>query len=368
MTARNRLHDLHDAGQSPWLDNLRRDWLVDGELQRWVDRGIRGVTSNPSIFAKAIGDGHHYDEQFRSLIEAGAGVEDAYWELVVRDIEDALGVLRPVHDQSEGIDGFVSVEVAPDLARQSASTTAAAADLHQRIDEPNLYVKIPATAEGIEPIRATIASGRSVNITLIFALDRYAEVMEAYLSGLESADGDLSGISSVASFFISRVDTEVDRRLEEIGTSAALQLKGRTAVAQGQVAYQLFVETFRGPRWEALAARGARVQRPLWASTSTKDPAYPDTLYVDQLVGPHTVNTMPEATIEAFIDRGATARTVDADPGAAQAVLDQVAEVGVDLDDVAQVLEEQGVAAFAKSFDELIDVLEAKAAELGAGG
>jgi transaldolase len=368
VTPDDRLAALHAEGQSPWLDNLRRGWITSGELQRWIDRGIRGLTSNPSIFEKAISAGHDYDEQFADLVTGGVAVGDAYWALVVDDIRGALRLLRPVHDASDGLDGFVSVEVAPDLARDSAGTEASARALHERIAEPNLYVKIPGTAEGLAPIRTMIAEGRSINVTLIFGLDRYVEVMEAYLSGLEAATGDLPRISSVASFFVSRVDTEVDRRLTEIGTEEALALRGRTAVAQAQVAYQRFLETFRGPRWEALAARGARVQRPLWASTSTKDPSYPDTLYVDTLIGPDTVNTMPEATIEAFVDHGTAGRTVDADPGAAHAVLDRVQEVGVDLDDVGRVLEEQGVAAFAKSFDELLGALDAKAAALGVDG
>jgi len=368
MTDTNRLHELHELGQSPWLDNLRRGWLTNGELARWVDRGIRGLTSNPSIFAKAISSGTDYDEQFGQLVVAESSVIDAYWDLVVQDIQGALALLRPVYDESDGVDGFVSVEVAPDLARDAAGTTTMARSLHERIAEPNLYVKIPGTAEGIDPIRTMIAEGRSINVTLIFSLDRYAEVMEAYLSGLEQAEGDLSRISSVASFFISRVDTEVDRRLDEIGTDDATALRGKAAVAQAHVAYQRFLATFQGPRWDALAARGARVQRPLWASTSTKDPSYADTTYVDLLIGPDTVNTMPEDTIDAFVDHGTAARTVDVDPAGAEAVLAQLAAVGVDLDDVGEVLEEQGVASFAKSFDELIDALDAKATELGAQG
>jgi len=365
MTDRTRLHDLHDLGQSPWMDNLRRGWLTSGELARWVERGIRGLTSNPSIFQKAISTGTDYDEQFGRLIDGGTSVTDAYWSLVTSDIEGALALLRPVYDASDGIDGFVSVEVAPALARDSAGTESAARHLHEAIAEPNLYVKIPGTAEGIAPIQTMIGEGRSINVTLIFSLDRYAEVMEAYLAGLEQAQGDLSRISSVASFFISRVDTEVDRRLEEIGTPAALALRGQAAIAQAQVAYARFRATFRGERWDALVARGARVQRPLWASTSTKNPAYPDTSYVDLLIGPDTVNTMPEETIDAFLDHGTVARTVDTDASAAQATLDALATVGVDLDDVAQVLEDQGVAAFAKAFDELIGALDTKADTLG---
>lgn len=369
MTAdRSRLRSLLEQGQSPWLDNLRRGWLTGGELAAWVDSGIRGLTSNPSIFQKAISAGTDYDEQFGELIDSGASVDDAYWGLVTSDIEGALRLLRPVHDSTDGLDGYVSVEVAPDLARDSAGTEAAARHLHTTIDAPNLYVKIPGTAEGLAPIRAMIAEGRNINVTLIFSLERYAEVMEAYLAGLEQHPGDLSRISSVASFFISRVDTEVDRRLEAIGTDTALALRGKAAVAQGQVAYQRFRDTFSGPRWKALEARGARVQRPLWASTSTKNPAYPDTAYIDGLIGPNTVNTMPEETIDAFCDHGAAVRTIDADPAAAQATLDAISEVGVDLDDVSRTLEDQGVAAFAKSFDELLAALHAKAAELREGG
>jgi len=362
MTKLQRLYD--EQGQSPWLDNLRRGWITGGELQDWVDKGIRGITSNPSIFQKAMGTGEDYDAQLTAL--AGQSIDDAYWALVVRDIEDALAILRPVYDASGGEDGYVSVEVAPALARDTEGTIAAARELHERIAEPNLYVKIPGTAEGIPAIRQMIAEGRSINVTLIFSLDRYQEVMEAYLSGLEAGAGDLTAISSVASFFVSRVDTEVDRRLDEIGTPEALALRGRAAVAQAQVAYDLFLATFSGPRWDALAERGARVQRPLWASTSTKNEAYPDTLYIDALIGPDTVNTVPDGTLVAFEDHGTVARTIDADPGAAKAVLAAVEAAGVDLDDVGRRLEDEGVAAFEKSFDELLGTLGAKAEQLGA--
>jgi transaldolase len=364
MTKLQRLYD--DLGQSPWLDNLRRGWITSGELQRWVDRGIRGITSNPSIFQKAMSAGDAYDEQLAALAP-DYEIDGIYWDLVVTDIEAALAILRPVHDHSNGEDGFVSVEVAPDLARDTAGTIEAARALHQRIAEPNLYVKIPGTAEGIPAIQAMIAEGRSINVTLIFSLERYEEVIEAYLGGLEAYDGDPAPVSSVASFFVSRVDTEVDRRLEAIGTPAALALRGKTAVAQAQAAYDIFTQRFAGPRWEALAARGARVQRPLWASTSTKNDAYADTLYVDTLIGPSTVNTMPEDTLEAFEDHGTLARTVDADPDGARRVLDAVEEVGVDLHDVGLRLENEGVAAFAKAFDELLDTLGAKTDDLRTG-
>ena len=362
------LHDLYRVhGQSPWLDNLRRDWINNGELDRWVERGVRGLTSNPSIFQKAMTSGDEYDEQFAQLLAQGMGVADAYWELVLTDIGGALDALAPVHEDSDGLDGFVSVEVDPKLARDTDSTLAAARALNQRIDRSNLYVKIPGTAEGLPAIQSMTAEGRSVNVTLLFSLSRYADVIEAYICGLEECKGDLSSVSGVASFFISRTDTEVDRRLEAMGTAEALALRGQTAVAQGQVAYQIFNQKFSGPRWEALAARGARVQRPLWASTSTKNPAYPDTLYVDQLIGPHTVNTLPDATLEAFLDHGAPARTVDADPAAAQAVLDRVTDVGVDLEDVAHRLEDEGVSAFVKSFEDLLESLTTTADRLMEG-
>jgi transaldolase len=359
------LHDLHlRYGQSPWLDNLRRGWITSGELARWVERGVRGITSNPTIFQKAIDGSDEYDAQFGELAAAGTSVDDAYWSMVTTDIEDALRILRPVHDESDGVDGYVSIEVAPDLARDRDATVASARELHARIDEPNLFVKVPATAEGVEAIRTLIGEGHSINVTLIFGLDRYAEVMEAYISGLEAYDGDLATVSSVASFFVSRVDTEIDQRLESIGTPEALALRGEAAVANAQVAYRMFRDTFSGPRWRALADRGARVQRPLWASTSTKNPEYLETLYVDSLIGPDTVNTMPEATLDAFDDHGTLARTVDADPAAAERVLASLGAVGVDLDDVARVLEDQGVASFAKSFDELITSLQAKSDQL----
>jgi transaldolase len=361
----SRLIDLYATqGQSPWLDNVRRDWIVDGTMQRWVERGVRGVTSNPTIFQKAISGGTAYDEQFQALLKEGTSVLDSYWEMVVDDITDTLGILRQVYDASDGADGYVSIEVSPLLARDTTGTADAARELHGRIDQPNLYVKIPGTAEGLPAIQQMISEGNSINVTLLFSVERYREVMEAYLSGLENAEGDLSRISSVASFFVSRVDTETDRRLDAVGTPEALALKGKGAVANAQNAYQAFLETFTGPRWEALVARGARVQRPLWASTSTKSPDLPDTLYVDTLIGPDTVNTMPDGTLADFDDHGTLARTVDADPAGAQAVLDRLADVGVDLADVTRTLEEEGVASFSNSFDDLLDSLSAKATDL----
>ena len=361
----SRLRELFDQqGQSPWLDNLRRGWITSGELQALIDRGVRGITSNPSIFQKAMTGTDDYDEQLGALAGAGQSIEDSYWDLVTRDIVDALDLLRPVHEATGGLDGFVSVEVDPSLAADTAGTEDAARPLRNVIGRPNLFVKIPATAEGIPAIRTMVSEGCSVNVTLIFSLDRYQEVMEAYIGGLEDHEGDLSGISSVASFFISRTDTEIDRRLEAIGTPEALDLRGLAAVAQGQVAYDLFRRAFSGHRWEALAARGARVQRPLWASTSTKNPSYPDTLYVDALIGPDTVNTIPDATLEAFEEHGTVARTIDADPAAARDVLAALTSVGINLDDVSDQLEVEGVDAFIRSFDELLVSLADKASIL----
>ena len=363
-----KLQRLHaELGQSPWLDNVTRAYLRDGTLSCMVGDGIRGVTANPTIFAKAIGGSPDYDEQFSWLIGAGYSVEDAYWELVIADIVNALAVLRPVFEVSGGTDGFVSVEVAPELARDTQATSSAARELHARIDEPNLFVKIPATPDGVPAIEAMIAEGRSINITLIFSLHRYAQVIHAYLSGLETfteAGGDPSTVHSVASFFVSRVDSEVDRRLESLGGNEALGLRGRAAVAQAKLAYRLFQEQFSGERWESLAALGAHRQRPLWASTSTKNPGYPDTLYVDSLIGPDTVNTLPEATIVDFEDHGTLARTIDVDVGQADETMRRLAALGIEMDDVGLTLENQGVASFHQSFQEVLAALEVKAGHL----
>jgi transaldolase len=363
-----KLHQLHDRyGQSPWLDNLTRVYLRDGTLGRLVADGIRGVTANPTIFARAIEGSDAYDRQFATRIAQGRPVTDAYWDLVADDVIDALGVLRPTFDASSGTDGFVSVEVAPELARDTDATIAAARQLHQRIAQPNLLVKIPATGEGVPAIQAMTAEGHSINITLIFSVARYAEVIQAYLAGLETltqGGRDLASVRSVASFFVSRVDTEVDRRLDAIGTTGALALKGQAALAQAKLAYRLFRDRFAGQRWERLAARGAQVQRPLWASTSTKNPAYPDTLYVDSLIGPDTVTTLPEATIAAFEDHGTLARSIDRGVEDAGAVMDRLAEVGVDMDDVGRTLEDQGVASFHQSFTHVLQALEHKARQL----
>jgi transaldolase len=365
-----RIHDLHtEQGQSPWLDNLRRGWLHGGEMQGWIDRGVRGLTSNPSIFAKAMIDTDDYDADLRRLVGEGKSVTEAYWDLVVADIRAATSLLLPVFESSDGEDGYVSVEVSPALANDTERTVDAARDLHARLESSNVYIKVPATVEGLPAIQTLIGEGISVNVTLIFGLEQYAGVMEAYIAGLESwaagnPEGDLSHISSVASFFISRVDVEVDRRLDAIDSEPATALMGKAAIANAKLAYQMFEKTFSGPRWEALATRGARVQRPLWASTSTKNPTYSDTLYVDELIGPDTVNTLPDTTLNAFDDRGSVARTIDADVGSAHRVVEDLRALGIDLEEVATKLEEEGVGSFAKSFEEVLETLGTRADEM----
>ncbi len=368
-----RLHDLYNrGGQSPWLDNLKRSYLTSGRLAELVSSGVRGLTSNPTIMAKAIAVGEDYDEEFSDVLKSGQSVEEAYWDLVITDVTGALKVLRPVFAESGGGDGFVSIEVAPSLAHDTDGTISSARDLHQRIAQPNLLVKIPATKEGLPAIEKMIAEGRSINVTLIFSLPRYREVVEAYLSGLEqfvAGGGDPAKVASVASFFVSRVDTEVDRRLEEIGkekagtpsSTLALEVRGTAAVAQARLAYKAYRELFSGARWDALEKAGARRQRPLWASTSTKNPAYGDLVYVDSLVAPDTVNTMPEETIDLYLDHGTVVPITEADLAAAEKSFERLAECGIDVANVAEVLETEGVASFAASFDDLIGKLHDKA-------
>ena len=357
-----RLSSEH--GQSPWLDNLQRGYLTSGNLASLVERGVRGLTSNPTILQKAIQGSSDYDEQFRSEIQKGSSAREAYWELVLQDIHGALDVFANLYSKSNGSDGFVSVEVDPSLAHDTAGTLSAARLLHERISRPNVMIKIPATQAGLPAIREMIAEGRNVNVTLIFSLSRYQDVMDAYIDGLEqrmASGSHVSNIASVASFFISRVDNEIDKRLDALGTPPALALRGTAAVNQARLAYAAFQKTFSGPRWDALAKAGATVQRPLWASTSTKNPAYPDTLYVDQLIGPDTVNTLPDATLEAFADHGTLARTIDQNIGVSRRQWAELAMNAIDVDEVAAQLEAEGVASFIKSFDELIGVLEDKA-------
>ena len=359
-----KLRDLSDVyGQSPWLDNLQRSYLTSGKLQELVNAGVRGLTSNPTIFQKAIQGSTDYDTQFKSLMTNGASVEDAYWEMVLQDIHGALDVFEPVFQQSHGTDGFVSVEVDPSLARDTDGTLNAARRLHERISRSNVMIKIPATREGLPAIQQMIAEGRNVNVTLIFSLERYQDVMNAYVAGLQQrvASGQsLSAISSVASFFISRVDNEVDSRLRTIGTAEALDLCGTTAINQARLAYELFQRTFSGPQWDSLVAQGAVPQRPLWASTSTKDPSYPDTLYVDELIGRHTVNTLPDATLEAFADHGSLSSSIEKDVSVAHNQWAKLPSLGIDIGEVAEKLETEGVTSFVNSFDDLLSALEAK--------
>lgn len=367
--AATRLQRLHvEHGQSPWLDGLSRGHLANGTLSQLVADGIRGVTANPTTFAKAVEGSVEYDEQLAWLTLTGCSAEEAYWELVAIDTIAACAVLRPVFQTAHGMDGFVSVEVAPQLAYDTRRTISAARALHQRIDQTNLLVKIPATAQGVPAVKALVAGGRNVNVTLLFSLARYAEIIEAYISGLEtfiSHGGDPARVHSVASFFVGRVDAEVDDRLEQCGAGYARVLGGRAGVAQAKLAYQLFNERFSGKRWERLASHGAHPQLPLWASTSPKNPAYRDTRYVEELIGPQTVSTLPERTLHAFEDHGRVSRTIDTGVQDARDVLRWLAGTGIDMDDVGLKLENQGVAGFERSFQRVIEVLDAKRQRLG---
>jgi transaldolase len=366
--AKSRLHQLSEQGQSVWIDFLSRDMIRSGELERRMrDDAVVGVTSNPTIFQKAISAGDAYDDQLREVLEEERDPKEVFIRLAAKDISDALALLRPVWDGGSGRDGYVSMEVDPNLAYDTAATIEEAQRLHDLIDEPNLFVKIPATAAGLPAIEEMIARGRSINVTLTFSLDRYVEVAQAYIRGLErlAADGgDPGRVASVASFFVSRVDTEADRRLDEIGGHD--ELRGRLAIANAKLAYQRYKEIFAGERWETLAAQGATPQRCLWASTSTKNPAYADVLYVENLIGPMTVDTMPEETIEAFQDHGEVAPTLEQGLDEATGLFEQLAEAGVDYDDVTETLEREGVEKFAASFAELLEGIRAKSGELAA--
>jgi transaldolase len=352
-----------ELGQSPWLDRLSRSDLRDGSLAGLVAEGIRGVTANPTTFAAATQASSDYDEQFAWLRSAGCTAEEAYWELVITDTMAACDVLHPVHRATHGSDGFVSLEVAPDLAADTRRTIAAARNLHRRIDRTNLMVKVPATSQGVAAIQALISGGRNTNVTLLFSLGRYAEVIEAYLSGLEAfvaQGGDPARVHSVASFFVGRVDAEVDERLKERGDHYAGTLGGRAGVAQAKLAYQLFEDRFSGRRWERLANHGAHPQLPLWASTSPKNPADRDTRYVEELIGPQTVSTLPVHTVRAFEDHGLLARTIDSGVEEADDLMRRLSDAGIDMDDVGLTLEHRGIAGFQYSFQKVLDVLDSK--------
>jgi transaldolase len=368
MTAQQQsnanLRQLTAEGVSIWLDDINRDRLRTGNLADLMTNWeVRGVTSNPTIFAHAISQGNAYDEQLADLAIRGVSVEEASRLITTYDIRWGCDVLRPVYDSSDGVDGRVSLEVDPRLARETAKTIAEARALWWTVDRPNLFIKIPATAEGLPAITACLAEGISVNVTLIFSLERYGEVIDAFMAGLEqavAAGRDISRLASVASFFVSRVDTEVDRRLDKIGTPEAAALRGKAAIANARLAYELYEQRIGTPRWQALLAAGAKVQRPLWASTSTKDPAYEDTMYVVELVAPDTVNTMPEATLHATADhaklRGDTVRGTYQ---ASRQVFADLAALGISYDDVVQVLEDEGVDKFAVSWNEFLGTIQA---------
>jgi transaldolase len=360
----NKLHEIEALGQAIWIDNLHRGLLEEGTLQQLVeDDGISGVTSNPTIFQKGMGHSDRYDDEFRSAVEKTDEAEEIFFELAYNDVRGACDVLMPVYERTNGADGFVSFELPPSAAFDVDTSVNGALRHHAAIDRRNLLIKVPGTAEGVKAFEELTARGINVNVTLLFAVERYRDVAEAFIRGLERRvqdDEAIDGSASVASFFVSRVDSKVDQALEELGADPSL--RGQAAVANAKLAYEAFQEIFSGPKWDALAQRGARVQRPLWASTSTKNPAYKDTLYVDELIGPDTVNTMPDGTIEASRDHATAARTVDDDVSAAHKLVAKLREVGVDLDDIVmRQLVDEGVKSFADSYDSLIHTIGEKA-------
>jgi transaldolase len=366
--AESRLHELAARGQSVWFDTLSRTLVRTGGLARMMDEdAVTGVTSNPTIFQKALSQGEAYDEQIRELLQETDDAKEIFFRLALDDIRDACDVLRPAWEASNGDDGYVSMEVEPGIAYETEESFEQAMWIHEQVDRPNLMVKIPATVAGLPAIEDSIAKGKSINITLIFSLERYEAVVEAYLRGLErlvASGGDPTKVASVASFFVSRVDSEADKRLEALGNK---KLQGKLAIANAKLAYQHYLEAFAGPRWEFLAGKGARTQRCLWASTSAKNPAYCDVVYVEELIGPDTVNTMPLETIEAFQDHGEVrGDTVLDGVKKARKLLDELRAIGVDYDDVTTTLEEEGVQKFSDSFDELLDALRSKRSALAA--
>jgi transaldolase len=365
--SKSRLHELSEHGQSVWIDSLSREWLRTGELQRLLDEdAVVGVTSNPTIFQKALSEGDWYDDQLRELLGQADDPKEIFFRLAFDDIREACDLLRQAWDVTEGQDGYVSMEVDPNLAHDTEGTIEQAQRFFDEIDRKNLYVKIPATEAGLPAIEEMIARGKSINVTLIFGLDRYAEVASAYIRGLErlvEAGGDPTLVHSVASFFVSRVDTEADKRLEQLGGPD--ELRGKLGIANAKLAYRRYQEIFSGDRWDGLVPHGASSQRCLWASTSTKNPAYRDVMYVEELIGPETVNTMPRETIEAFQDHGEVrGDTLLEGLDEAEAVFVELARVGVDYDDVIRVLEEEGVQKFIDSFEELIDGIRSKRGQL----
>ncbi|RMG69197.1 MAG: transaldolase [Nitrospirae bacterium] len=373
----NPLVELQKFGQSFWYDNISRDIIHSGELERMIkEEGLRGVTSNPSIFQKAISSGNSYDKQLGELLKERSDIseKELFFELAIKDITDACDLLMPVYRETEGDDGYVSIEVDPNLAYDTAGTIEEATELFQRINRPNLMIKVPATREGLPAIEELIRRGVNVNVTLLFSVERYDEVIRAYLNGLNRRlkDGqDISTVASVASFFVSRVDTLTDRLLDEIAQNAddeatrekALSLKGKTAVANAQIAYDLFKKDFASETFFKLKTKGARIQRLLFGSTSTKNPAYSDILYVQELIGPGTINTMPDATWRAFKDHGRAERTIDRDPEGAKAVIRDVESLGISIREVTEELEREGVRLFQESFESIIELLKKRRSE-----
>jgi transaldolase len=370
----NRLQRLHDAGQSIWLDFIDRSILRNGDLQRRLhDDALTGMTSNPTIFEKALAEGHEYDDQLAAA-PAGLTALDLFELVETSDVRDACDIFMPIYERTNGADGYVSIEVSPAAAHDAYASVAEAQRLWSMVDRPNVMIKVPGTSEGAIAVRQLIAGGMNVNITLLFAIEAHRRVIEAYFAGLEDrlrTGKPIDRVASVASFFVSRVDTEIDKRLDALAAASPeqrdriLALRGKAAIANAQLAYRLFREEFSSPRWAPLKAAGARLQRPLWASTSAKNPAYRDVLYVEQLIGPDTVNTMPPATIDAFRDHGEVARTVDAQFSVAERTMADLAAVGIDMHDVTGKLLRDGLASFQKSFDSLIAGLERKSATLG---
>jgi transaldolase len=356
--SKSPLHQLSDLEQSVWIDSLSREMMNSGDLERLIeDDAVVGVTTNPSIFQKAL-DSDSYDEEMRELMDGETDDKEVFFKLAVTDVKRACDILRPVWDSGSGRDGWVSLEVDPNIASDTDATKRDATRLSEMVDRPNVFIKIPATEPGLQAIEDSIAAGIPINVTLIFSLERYRKVAEAYIAGLERLvedGGDPSKLASVASFFVSRVDTEADKRLEEIGSDEALALRGKLAIANAKLAYQAYKEIFSGERWEKLAGAGASAQRCLWASTSTKNEDYRDVIYVEELIGPDTVNTMPLETVKAFQDHGEARPTLEQGVDDARELLEKLEQVGVDYDDVVRVLEEEGVQKFADSFKDLLD-------------
>lgn len=362
-----KLHELAKLGQSIWLDYIHRSFTTSGQLQELIDQGLRGVTSNPSIFEKAIAGSADYDESLRRLVSEGKTVAEIYEAVVIEDIQRAADLLRPVYEETGGVDGYVSLEANPSLAYDTGGTIAEARRLFAALNRSNVMIKVPATREGVPAIETLIGDGININVTLIFSLSQYEAVANAYLSGLErlaSNQGDVSRVASVASFFISRVDTALDEILEKRGET---DLKGKIAIDNAKMAYARFRDIFSGERWQRLAGLGAHVQRPLWGSTGTKSPLYPDTLYVEALIGPDTVNTLPPATLQAFLDHGKVESVISRDLDGAQLRLARLSQMGIDLETVTEELQKEGVAAFVKSFEALMESIAGKQKKLLGG-